>query len=193
MPPKVQLPSPWSEFLSEVDKNLSKQVEMHCIGGFVLTLVYGAPRTTGDIDYLTIAPNDAYCEVENLAGYGSKLANKYKVYFQRVGGVTDLPENYEERLVDLELGLQNLSLKVLEAYDLVLSKLTRNSPKDREDIKYLATKLKLSFALLYERFTTEMKPWIANPDRHELTLTKIWREYFAEYEDTGALRYPARE
>jgi hypothetical protein len=180
MPPKVGLPSPWSEFLSEVDKNLSRPVEMHCIGGFVLTSVYGAPRTTGDLDYLTIVPNDASDEVKNLAGHGSKLARKYNVYFQRVGGVTDLPENYEQRLVDLKLGLQNLFLKVLEAYDLVLSKLTRNSPKDREDVKYLAAKLNLSFGLLCERFANEMKPWVANPDRHELTLTRVWREYFAE-------------
>ena len=47
---------------------------MHCIGGFVLTFVYGASRTTGDLDYLTIMPNDASDEVENLAGYGSKFA-----------------------------------------------------------------------------------------------------------------------
>lgn len=179
MSPKVELPSPWSEFLSEVDRNLSRPVEMHCIGGFVLAFVYRAPRTTGDLDYLTMVPNDASDEVENLAGYGSKLARKYRVYFQRVG-VTDLPENYDERLVDLKLGLQNLSLKVLEAYDLVLSKLTRNSPKDREDVKYLAAQLNLSFGLLYERFANEMKPWVANPDRHELTLTKVWCEYFAE-------------
>jgi Nucleotidyltransferase of unknown function (DUF6036) len=37
--------------------------------------------------------------------------------------MTDLPENYEERLVNLNLGLQNLSLKVLQPYDLVLSTL----------------------------------------------------------------------
>ncbi len=95
-------------------------------------------------------------------------------------GVTDLPENYEQRLVDLKLGLQNLSLKVLEADDLMLSKLTRNSPNDREDVKYLAAKLNLSFGLLYQRFANEMKPWVANPDRHEPTLTKVWCEYFAE-------------
>lgn len=178
MPSK--LPAPWSDFLSELDNDLSQKVELHCIGGFVLTFVHGAQRATGDLDYISIAPKDAAGEVEKLAGRDSKLAKKHKVYFQLVGGLTDLPENYDERLVDLNLGLQNLSLKVLEPYDLMLSKLTRNSPKDREDVKYLATKLKLSFRILYERFTTEMKPWVANLERHELTLTKVWREYFTE-------------
>jgi len=32
---------------------------------------------------------------------------------------------------DLKLGLQKLCLKVLEAYDLILSKLTRNNSKER--------------------------------------------------------------
>jgi hypothetical protein len=94
--------------------------------------------------------------------------------------VTDLPDNYDTRLADLNLGFRNLIVKVLEPYDLVLSKLTRNSPKDREDVKYLATKLKLSFRMTCRRFASEMKPWIANPDRHERTLARVWQEYFAE-------------
>jgi|SRR5262252_8273663 len=32
------LPSPWREFLSELDDMLTQPVELHCIGGFVLTL-----------------------------------------------------------------------------------------------------------------------------------------------------------
>ena len=92
--------------------------------------------------------------------------------------MTDLPENYQERLIKAELGLQRLTLKVLDVYDLVLCKLTRNSPKDREDVKYLAGKFKLSFAAVYERYSSEMKPWIPNDDRHEVTLNVVWREYF---------------
>jgi len=71
-------------------------------------------------------------------------------------------------------------LKILEPYDLLLSKLTRNSPKDREDIKYLAGKLNLNFSTLLERYSKEMKPWLPNVDRHELTLNVVWKEYFAE-------------
>ncbi|MGA7926498.1 MAG: DUF6036 family nucleotidyltransferase [Candidatus Sulfotelmatobacter sp.] len=180
MPPKTDLPAPWPEFLSEVDHSLSTPVELHCAGGFVLTAVHGLSRSTGDLDYITIAPLDAYQELERIAGRESKLAKKYKLYFHQTGGVTDFPENYEERLVELNLGLKNLSLKILEPYDLALSKLTRNSPKDREDVKLLAKNLGLTFGILYERFSTEMKPWLPNADRHELTLTKFWKDYFAE-------------
>jgi Nucleotidyltransferase of unknown function (DUF6036) len=181
MPDKRELPAPWPEFLSQIDRSLSKSVELRCVGGFVLTILYEAPRYTGDLDYITPVPSDASGEVEELAGEGSKLAKKYKVFFH-FAGVVDLPANYEERLADLSLGLRlsKLSLKVLEPYDLVLSKLTRNSPKDREDVKYLGAKLKMSFRTLYKRFTTEMKPWVANPERHNLTLNVVWRDYFNE-------------
>jgi hypothetical protein len=45
------LPSPWKEFLSEIDSMLKEPLELHCIGGFVICYFYGLPRTTGDIDY----------------------------------------------------------------------------------------------------------------------------------------------
>jgi hypothetical protein len=180
MSAKPELPAPWPAFLSKLDKGLSRPVVFHCLGGFVLTVVYGLPRVTGDLDYVTLVPSDAFGEVERLAGRGSKLAHRYKVCVQRAGGVIDLPDNYDKRLVELDLGLRNLFLKVLEPYDLVLSKLTRNSPKDREDVKFLAAKLKLSFREISERFGAEMKPWVANPERHELTLAIVWQEYFAE-------------
>ena len=180
MPPKMDLPAPWPEFLADVDQSLSTPVELHCVGGFVLTAVHGLPRPTGDLDYIAIAPSSAYQQLEGVAGIQSKLAKRYKVFFHQTGGVSDFPENYEERLVELNLGLKNLSLKILEPYDLALSKLTRNSPKDAEDVKLLAKNLGLSFGILYERFSTEMKTWLPNADRHELTLTRFWREYFAD-------------
>jgi hypothetical protein len=53
----------------------------------------------------------------------------------------------------------------------------RNGAKDREDVRSLATKLDLSFSILEDRFTKEMKPWLPNLERHELTL-RLWKEFF---------------
>jgi hypothetical protein len=136
------------------------------------------PRVTGDLDYIETCPDQASLLLEELAGRDSKLRSKYKLYFQRAGGVTDLPENYEERLIDLPLGLKHLHLKALEPHDLALSKLSRNSPKDREDVKYLARHLRLDFSVIRQRFETEMKPLLPNSDRHESTLQVVWKEYF---------------
>jgi len=179
MPPKLEdLPLPWPSFLKEIDRALTAPVELHCLGGFVLAVLYGLPRPTDDLDYFDVLPRDSFEELESIAGRGSKLCKQHKVFLQHVGAIPDLPESYEERLSQLDLGLPNLSLKVLDPYDLILSKLTRNSPKDREDVKFLAARLNLSFKTLVDRFEAEMKPWLPNLERHLLTL-KLWEEYFS--------------
>jgi hypothetical protein len=78
-------------FLKEVDQSLSSAVELHCVGGFVLIVVYGIPRTTSDLDYISSLPNSAYGELELLGGRESTLAKKYRVHLQHTGGVPDLP------------------------------------------------------------------------------------------------------
>jgi hypothetical protein len=49
--PAKQIPEPWRSFLSEV--------ELHCFGGFVVTMLYGLARITADVDVITIAPGSA--------------------------------------------------------------------------------------------------------------------------------------
>jgi hypothetical protein len=173
----ITLASPWSDFLKEVDAKLSCKVSLTCVGGFVLAAQYGIPRYTGDIDYIEVMPREALGEVEAVAGRDSALARKYRLYFQMIGGIVDLPEEYGSRVTELDLKLQKLSLLALEPYDLLLSKITRNSPKDREDARFLIQKLKLTYAIFYARWQQEMAPSVGNRDRHELTV-QLWKEYF---------------
>ena len=174
----IEMPAPWPKFLKELDEALKSEVKLVCIGGFVLTALYGIPRTTGDLDYLEVYPSEAYPELEELAGRDSALAKKHRVCLQRVTGVVDLPEDYEERRMQIATGLKNISIYAVESIDLVLSKLTRNSPKDREDVKFLAAKVGLNFADVKERYDKEMKPWIPNADRHDTTLNVVWKDLF---------------
>jgi|SRR5579864_1001835 len=172
----IELPKPWSDFLKEVDSALSGPVTLSCIGAFVLTALYGLPRPTGDIDYIDATPQGAANEINELGGADSALAKKYHVCFQNVG-IADWPDEYKSRLEELKLNLDRLKLWVLEPYDLLLSKVPRNSPKDREDAKFLIRKLNLEFAVFDDRWEKEMAPWIPNRDRHELTV-ELWKEYF---------------
>lgn len=172
----LELPRPWSGFLKGVDAVLSAPVNLICIGGFVLTALYGLPRPTGDIDYIEVRPQRAANEVNQVGGPTSELAKKYRVSLHNVG-VADWPDQYEARLEELKLNLRKLKLSVLEPYDLLLSKVPRNSPKDREDAKYLIRKLNLEFAVFNDRWEKEMAPWIGNRDRHQLTV-ELWKEYF---------------
>lgn len=63
-----------------------------------------------------------------------------------------------------------LRLFGLDAYDLALSKLERNSDRDREDVKHLARCVPLSSDLLERRYLDEMRSWLPNAERHDLTM-----------------------
>ena len=50
---------PWLSFLRELDELADGPVRLDCMGGFVVTMLYGLERATGDVDYLEIAPKGA--------------------------------------------------------------------------------------------------------------------------------------
>jgi hypothetical protein len=54
-----QIPEPWFSFLKELDELATTTVSLHCIGGFVVTMLYGLSRTTGDLDVLEVCPKSA--------------------------------------------------------------------------------------------------------------------------------------
>lgn len=152
------LPAPWGDFLLEIDRALDAPVTLHCLGGFVGAICYGFARTTNDLDYLEIVPMSAQAALETLAGRGSALASKHGVYLQHFSLVT-LPDAYAERLTDLFAGrFRKLRLQALEGHDLALSKLSRDSPVDREDVAHLARTVPLDPKLLRLRYRHEVRP-----------------------------------
>ena len=66
-----------------------------------------------------------------------------------------------------------LRLLALEVHDLVVAKLVRNSPIDLEDAKFLAKTGKLDETVLRQRYEQELRPYLANESRHDLTLN-LW-------------------
>ena len=168
------LPSPWREFLSDLDQLLSEPVQLHLLGGFVMTAQYGLQRPTNDLDYVSITPYEKLQTLQDIAGPESSLAKKYRLYVQYVT-VASLPEHHDERLVELfPHHFRNLRLFALDPHDLALSKLARNSPIDREDVAHLAKTVPLDPSLLRERYERELRPiLIGDPERHDRTL-ELW-------------------
>ena len=95
-----ELPEPWKSFLKDLDRMVTSDVTLHCLGGFVVTACYGLPRATGDLDVLLVFPSEAQATLVALAGQKSDLHKKHGVYLDVVT-VATYPENYEQRLIEV--------------------------------------------------------------------------------------------
>ncbi len=47
---REQIPEPWKSFLHFLDAGLHDLVELHCFGGFVVTMFYELARATVDLE-----------------------------------------------------------------------------------------------------------------------------------------------
>lgn len=116
-----------------------------------------------------------------LAGKGSALAEKHKVYIDPGARVADLPCDYQERLSEMYPGaFKRLRLFAPDAYDLALSKLGRNADRDIDDVKLLAARTRLDPEKLSERYHQELRPYLVGSiEKHDLTLT-LWVDMLKE-------------
>jgi hypothetical protein len=177
--PYKAIPEPWLSFLRELDATAQEEVRLDCMGGFVVTMVYGFSRSTADLDVLEIAPAAAGRSLLELGMQGGPLHKKYKVYLDRVG-VAKVPENYEDRLTEIfPRTFKHLRLLALDPYDLALSKLERNIQRDRDDVKHLAKVVPLDLEVLKERYQKELRWQLGNPEREDLTL-RLWIDAIKE-------------
>jgi hypothetical protein len=186
MPSEIRLRDPWASFLDDLDTQLTQPTEIHCLGGFVVSELYGLERPTADVDVFEATKGTDAATLVRFAGKGSELHKRHKVYLDIVT-VATVPEHYESRLLDLFPDrFRNLRLKAFERHDLVLAKLERNIDRDREDLRHLANGPGLDVDVLRERYTTELRPWLGRPDREDLTL-QLWVEIIQEVQTR---RYP---
>jgi hypothetical protein len=114
-----------------------------------------------------------------FAGRNSPLHKTHKVYLDFVA-TASVPENYDERLIDMRSdGFDKLRLRGFERHDLVLAKLERNSERDLEDVRRIAAGAGLDPSLLRDRYAKELRPYLGNPTREDLTL-ELWVEIIEE-------------
>jgi len=110
---------------------------------------------------------------------GGPLHRKHGIYLDRVA-VAAIPENYEDRLIEMFPGAyQHLRMMALDPYDIALSKLERNSQKDRDDVRFLSRSIPFDLATLQQRYETELRWQLGRPDREDLTM-KLWMEMLSE-------------
>jgi hypothetical protein len=174
-----EIPQPWGGFLTATDRALSGPVDLHCLGSFVVSVCYGLARPTADLDVFSIFPDARLHEVLAIAGKGSALARRHRVYIDYVTVVT-VPENYAERVREIFQGrLRRLRLFAIDAYDVALAKLERNLDIDRDDVRFLARTAPLDTKVLRERYERELRPYLSRPEREDSTLD-LWIEVIEE-------------
>ncbi len=170
---------PWKSFFAAIDETLEEETRLEILGGFVITVLYGAPRTTADVDVISVAPSTQTQKLVEAAGEGSLLHKKHSVYLDRVG-IATLPENYADRLTEMFAGaFEKLRLFALDPYDIALAKIERNIERDREDIKFLAHTVPFDLPVLKERYFKELRTFLGIPEREDLTL-RLWIEMIEE-------------
>lgn len=174
-----KIPEPWQSFLAEIDASLQQRTEFHCIGGFVVAMLYNLERETSDLDFISCVPRDNDGKLYELAGEGSPLNKKYRVYLDPVKIVT-APDNYEDRLVEMFPGaFEHLKLYALDPYDLALTKLERNMPHDQEDVLQLAEAVPFDLEIFKQRYDEELKVYVEDNIKHRSTFN-FWIEMIGE-------------
>jgi hypothetical protein len=166
---------PWASFLRELDGLLKAPVELHCLGGFVVTQQYGVGRETSDIDFLSVATRSREDDVEALAGLGSALHQRYRIYLQYVGVATP-PCNYMTRLQPMfpDESWKRLRLLALDPTDIALSKLERNADRDRDDVLRLARAGLLDAQTLKARYFEEVRPYLLSRESWHDQILDLW-------------------
>src|ERR1700722_2634454 len=105
-------------FLQEINDALTEDVRLVCMGGFVMTQLYGFSRPTVDIDALAIYPKTLASEIQDLAEKSGPLHSKYKIYLHSAT-IAAVPEDYDERLTEMYAGaFPHLHIFALDPYDL---------------------------------------------------------------------------
>lgn len=120
--PHTESPSePWRSFLDDLDARLDQPADFHCIGGFAISQYFGFARETADLDVLSIAPLPMRTTIAAVAGHGSALHEKHRVFIDQAG-VANFPDAYESRVQRAWPIWPRLRLWIPEPHDLALTK-----------------------------------------------------------------------
>jgi hypothetical protein len=164
------------DFLRDLDRawtpTASPKVPLRIIGSTALMLQASYERGTKDSDVLETVDlgADIRARLEAIAGRGSKLHVRHKLYVDIVSGglpfLTQSPRWVD--VPDLNAGLTNLHVQVLHIVDVVVSKLKRFHPYDLQDIDAMVASGLVDHGLLIERFREAVDGYLLDARAEDL-------------------------
>lgn len=144
--------------LAAVDKALApwaapgSRLDLVIMGRCALILGHDLVGATRDLDIvLGVLPAEAEEALLRQFGPGSGEAARHGLFLETVSsGLPPLPNDFRGRASEVPGSWRNIRPLVLEPHHLVVSKLSRYWPKDKEDIRFLADQGLLNFEDLHK-------------------------------------------
>jgi hypothetical protein len=143
------------EFLARLDEHLEvpEPIDVYIGGGAAVLLAYEGQLATVDVDFIGQKAG-VLLELSELAKKNSAIHESTHLYLDIVPpGLFPSDFGWKNRTLVLDLPkLNKMRVRVLEIHDLIISKLKRFAPKDRQDIRALCETHDVDIATLRARY-----------------------------------------
>lgn len=173
------------EFLRELDKRHGKhfpgrKTTLYIFGGAAV-VAYGSRRATVDLD-VYLEDREIQKKLLEWGGHGSALQRKYGFHMEGANTTIMLIEDPEWRERSVEIFkrvAKSLIIRAPSREDLILSKLSRYSDKDRADIQFIVEKFKVNPKKLIDYYKSARPYYVGNLRTLDLTFNIVLKEHFS--------------
>jgi hypothetical protein len=180
----AEIPIRLASFLAALDKLVGAgRTTIYVSGGSAVLLGYGGQEDTKDFDVVDRGGHPLE-SLKPSAGRDSQVHRATGYFLDIVPPIFPLALGFRERTVLLETGLEHLEVRLLEAHDLIVSKLLRMHPKDRRDVETLTRHETFSSVTLVERYRAAREElkfyWPDRVEKADLNFNAIVEEILGE-------------
>jgi len=118
-------------FLSEIDKELSRVIQLNAVGGTAMTLLH-LKRSTIDIDFdMTMEDGEVFERVLKIIPHGFKIDRFTGGYISS----QQLPDDHISKRIGIDTSFGHIQLFALHPVDIVATKIGRLNERDLQDIE----------------------------------------------------------
>jgi len=160
------------DFLEEIDNELDKPIILVAVGGTALTLL-GVKPSTIDVDFTLSA--DDYEEFQRVL---ATVHHGFEVHCF-LGSMIfsqDLPDDYLEKSSSVKTRLKHIELRTLSPLDIVVTKIGRLDPRDKEDIANCIRIFRLTRQQVAER--AKQVDYVGREENYQINLKHVLENLF---------------
>jgi hypothetical protein len=170
------------EQLAKLDFRLAGRVPeklmFAIVGGSAIRLLNPSyQEVTNDIDYILLRSYKNF----DFTIFDEYLLNNRASIFEH-----HLPQNYQERLKEINIPFQNIKVFVLSPIDLIIMKLARSYPKDLHDIIKSEMIAKVDLLELTKEYE-EIQQYLLGNEVSRYSIDFVYHKYL-EFKTSGTLR-----